>query len=313
MENMTKIQAFEHRNKFWRNLFIVGLAISAIHFILLKAVDFGIIFPFTMGNFNVPFLIFTTVTGLIFLKYHFSWKKTPEFKEIVKAEKPPVWLEWSYPLFPWLFFYIILRLFIYEPYVVPSGSMLPTLQIKTLIFVNKNDKVILNPLTNNQIIQVNPIKRGEVIVFKYPLEPRIVYVKRAVGVPGDKIEWNWNTERLTVNDKEVVLTEVDKDTWKAIMPGSDGKGVVHLQQKRKDNEKINLPDPRTWNIVQGHSHCTNSVEKLVCHIPEGYYFTMGDNRNESADSRFWGLLPHDTIIGKASFQLDLFNLKAEKL
>lgn len=309
---MTKIQAFDHKNKSWRTFFILGLSVSIIYFLLLKGIDLGILSPYPVGNFNVPFLIFTMVTGVIFVKYLFSWKKDPEFQEIITAKKPPAWLEWSYPFFPWLFVYCVMRLFVYEPYVIPSGSMLPTLQIKTLIFVNKHDRVILNPLNNNQIKQVAPVKRGEILVFKYPLEPQIIYVKRAVGIGGDTISWNWKTEILSLNGKEVPLKEVDKDTVMATMPGSDGKEVSHLQQKRKDDAKIIIPEQGTWDIARGHENCINTEESLTCKIPEGYYFMMGDNRNESADSRFWGLLPHNTIIGRASFQLDVFNLKVEK-
>lgn len=312
MENMTKIQAFEAKNKYWRGFFIFCLSVSIIYFLLLKGIDLGIFAPYPIGNFNVPFLIFTTATGVIFFKYLISWKKDPDFQEIITSKKPPAWLDWSYPFFPWLLVYCVLRLFVYEPYVIPSGSMLPTLQIKTLIFVNKHDRVILNPLNNNQIAQVAPFKRGEILVFKYPLEPQIIYVKRAVGIPGDTISWNWNKETLSVNGKEVTLTDVDKNSVKATMPGSDGKDVVHLQQKRQEGEKINLPDSRTWNIVTGKENCVNTEESLTCKIPEGYYFMMGDNRNESSDSRFWGMLPHNTIIGKASFQVDVFNLKVEK-
>lgn len=312
MENMTKMQAFQQKNKKWKNFFLISVVIAFSQLLLIKVSDYGVKLPFSVGNFNIPFLFFTIVTGIFFVKYLLSWRKDPEFQEIYNSSKPPMWLDWSFPMFPWLATYLVLRLFIYEPYVIPSGSMLPTLQIHTLAFVNKNDRVILNPLNNEHLKQINPIERGEIVVFKYPLEPKINYVKRVVAVPGDTMNWNWKTERLSINGQELPLTEVDKNTLKTTIPSANGKTITHLQQKLEDGSSIILPNELTWKYAQGHQYCENTKESLTCKIPEGYYFTMGDNRNESADSRFWGLLPHKNIIGRVSFQVDIPNFSVEK-
>lgn len=312
MQELTKNQEFNQKNKNWKYFFYTGAIICALYFLVIKANDFGVPIPF-VGNFNTIFIMFTTITGIMFLKYLFSWKKDPLFQEIIKGNRIPPWIDWSYPFFPWIFAYAVMRMFIYEPYVIPSGSMMPTLQIKTLVFVNKFDTFILNPLNNDQIKKTGTIERGDVLVFKYPENEKVSYIKRVIGVPGDTITWNYMKEELTINGVPSSLRKVDDKVSEESIPTKDGKVSKYLIHTRLPNDNISFPSAKHLQYTEFNQHCEYAAEILTCKVPEKRYFMMGDNRNASADSRFWGLLQEDKIIGKAKGQLDIFNFIAGKL
>ncbi len=212
----------------------------------------------------------------------------------------PWWLDWTAGLFPVIAIVFVLRSFLFEPFKIPSGSMIPTLLVGDLILVNKFTYGIRLPVINKKITQGTPPQRGDVMVFRYPPQPSMDYIKRVVGVPGDEIAYL--NKRLTVNGQPVKTTALpdflDEDTMRYFKQYDESLG-------EKPHRMINNPDVPAY--IQGASdyafreNCRYSVEGVVCKVPEGHYFMMGDNRDNSLDSRYWGFVPDANIVGKAFF------------
>jgi signal peptidase I len=217
-----------------------------------------------------------------------------------KILKQPTWVEYSGSFFPVIALVFFLRSFLYEPFKIPSSSMVPTLQIGDLILVNKFTYGVRLPIINKKIIEVNNPQRGDVMVFKYPKDPSLDYIKRVIGVPGDKI--TYKNKRLTVNGKEI-----------SYKPLPDYLDEEHLSYSRQFLENLGgvkhriLNDERAPSYVPNpdafpqHELCTYNVEGFSCTVPAGQYFMMGDNRDNSLDSRYWGFVPDQNIVGKAFF------------
>ena len=224
--------------------------------------------------------------------------------------RQPWWLDWTAGLFPVIAAVFFLRSFLFEPFKIPSGSMIPTLHIGDLILVNKFHYGIRLPVLNLKVIDGHPVERGDVMVFRYPPKPSLDYIKRVVGVPGDKIAYI--NKVLTINGQLVSKLSVpeffDADTmryskqFEEAMPiGSTPAQMNNLRIHRL------LNDDRVPNFVSGindfafKDNCSYTVEGVECTVPEGHYFMMGDNRDNSMDSRYWGFVPDKNIVGKAFF------------
>ncbi|WP_271273337.1 signal peptidase I [Aliamphritea hakodatensis] len=181
-------------------------------------------------------------------------------------------------LFPVLFIVLILRSFLVEPFQIPSGSMLPTLKIGDFILVNKWEYGFRLPVLGTKVIPMNDPQRGDVVVFKYPKQPAINYIKRVVGLPGDRIKYF--NKVLYVNDKpqpQKVLAQLP--------PGKPVRALIEEQLGPVTHEMYrDLTPPRI------------AAEWVV---PEGHYFMVGDNRDNSNDSRYWGFVPDELLVGKA--------------
>nr|WP_198980155.1 signal peptidase I [Herbaspirillum sp. ASV7] len=214
--------------------------------------------------------------------------------------KQPAWIEYSGSFFPVIALVFFLRSFLYEPFKIPSSSMVPTLLVGDLILVNKYTYGIRLPIINKKIIEVNHPQRGDVMVFKYPKDMSVDYIKRVVGVPGDKIVYK--NKRLTVNGEEI--------SYKALPDYLDEENLTYYKQWQENltgvEHKI-LTDERAPNYVPNpdafphHELCTYNAEGFACTVPPGEYFMMGDNRDNSLDSRYWGFVPDQNIVGKAFF------------
>ena len=202
-----------------------------------------------------------------------------------------------------------LRSFLFEPFKIPSGSMIPTLLVGDLILVNKFTYGVRLPVINTKIIEGNQPARGDVMVFRYPPQPSLDYIKRVVGVPGDEVAYL--NKRLTVNGKPVDTTAepdfFDKDSMRYFKQYEEQLGT-------QPHRLLNTPEAPAF--VQGatnfayRDNCRYSVEGVVCKVPEGHYFMMGDNRDNSLDSRYWGFVPEANIVGKAFFVwMNFGNLK----
>jgi signal peptidase I len=214
--------------------------------------------------------------------------------------RKPTWIEYSGSFFPVIALVFFLRSFLYEPFKIPSSSMVPTLQIGDLILVNKFTYGVRLPIVNKKIIEVNKPQRGDVMVFKYPKDMSLDYIKRVVGVPGDKIVYK--NKRLAVNGKEL-----------SYRPLPDYLDEEHLTYSRQFLENLSgvehkiLVDERAPAYVPNpdafpqHELCTYDIEGFACTVPAGQYFMMGDNRDNSLDSRYWGFVPDQNIVGKAFF------------
>lgn len=199
---------------------------------------------------------------------------------IAKLEKESLPVEYSRSFFPVLLLVLVLRSFLMEPFTIPSSSMVPTLRIGDYILVNKFTYGLRLPVIGTKIMPLNDPETGDVMVFKYPDNPRINYIKRVIGVPGDKVRYE--NKRLTINGKEVsqlLLAELP--------PGNPA--IQILQEKL-------VGDGHTVQHTLGRNQYRAAREWV---IPEGSYFMMGDNRDNSNDSRVWGMVPEKYIVGKA--------------
>mgnify|MGYP003384685700 CR=1 FL=1 len=222
--------------------------------------------------------------------------------------RQPVWIEYSGAFFPVILMVFVVRSFLYEPFKIPSSSMVPTLEIGDLILVNKYTYGIRLPIINKKVIDISNPQRGDVMVFKYPKDMSLDYIKRVVGIPGDKIEYK--NKRLSVNGKAVeyegrpdYLSEETLLYYKQFTENLTGVKHNILNDDGK-NEPIT---PQAYAFQEA---CSYNAEGFACTVPAGQYFMMGDNRDNSLDSRYWGFVPDENIVGKAFFVwMNLSNLK----
>ena len=212
----------------------------------------------------------------------------------------PWWLDWTAGLFPVIAIVFLLRSFVFEPFKIPSGSMIPTLLIGDLILVNKFTYGLKLPVINTRITDGNPLQRGDVVVFRYPPKPSVDYIKRVVGLPGDEV--SYLNKRLAINGQPVVTTQESDFFDESVMEYFR----QFSEQLGEKNHRI-IVDERRPAFVAGadefkyRENCRYSVEGVTCKVPEGHYFMMGDNRDNSLDSRYWGFVPDANVVGKAFF------------
>ena len=224
--------------------------------------------------------------------------ETPSNDErIHQALNQPWWLDWTAGLFPVIVIVFFLRSFVYEPFKIPSGSMYPTLEVGDFILVNKFHYGIRLPITNTKIVENHTIKRGDPLVFQYPLNTKINYIKRVVGLPGDEV--SYLNKKVAINGK-AILTETMPDYY-------NEDSLRYSQQFREylgeiPNRVLNdkafpayISSPMSHNAAE---YCRYSAEGVVCKVPQGHYFVLGDNRDNSQDSRYWGFVPEDNVVGK---------------
>lgn len=217
----------------------------------------------------------------------------------------PWWLDWTAGLFPVILAVFVLRSFVFEPFRIPSGSMIPTLLVGDLILVNKFTYGLKLPVFNTRLTQGQPVERGDVVVFRYPPRPSIDYIKRVVGVPGDEV--SYINKRLAINGQPVPTEQMsdffDESTMKYFRQFDE---QLRGQDAGVKNHRIIVHDDRP-SFIAGAEHfsyrenCRYGVEGVSCKVPEGHYFMMGDNRDDSLDSRYWGFVPEANIVGKAFF------------
>jgi signal peptidase I len=219
----------------------------------------------------------------------------------VKLLMQPWWLDWTAGLFPVILVVFLLRSFLFEPFKIPSGSMVPTLLVGDLILVNKFHYGVRLPVINKKIIDNHAVERGDVMVFRYPVDPRLDYIKRVVGIPGDEVAYL--NQKLTVNGQPVPVTpqgdHYDDDSMSYAPMFSEKLGAVeHKIRVNPGRTSYTGPGPHNFPFSE---NCRYSPEGVVCKVPPGHYFMMGDNRDNSQDSRFWGFVPDENIVGKAFF------------
>ena len=215
-----------------------------------------------------------------------------------KLLRQPWWLEYTAGLFPVIAIVFLLRSFLFEPFRIPSGSMLPTLHVGDFILVNKYDYGLRLPVANTKVLEIGAPKRGDVIVFRYPVDTSIDYIKRVVGVPGDTVEYR--NKVLYVNGVEQKLAAtrdfIDENTMVTLTEYDETLGdVTHLVAF--DHRRPSwVPEGA---ISKKEPSCTYNDAGFICKVPEGHYFAMGDNRDNSEDSRYWGFVPDENLVGRA--------------
>ncbi|MDR1367787.1 MAG: signal peptidase I [Candidatus Accumulibacter sp.] len=221
-------------------------------------------------------------------------------KRRVPGAPDPAWVEYGGSFFPVILIVFVLRSFVVEPFKIPSGSMIPTLMPGDFILVNKFAYGIRLPIIDKKIVSINEPRRGEVMVFHSPENTSIDFVKRVIGVPGDKVAYL--NKRLSINDIPVETRKTDDYLY-------EERKLYFAQFAEKANgaEYRTLNDDDSPASVRNatsfpfRENCLYNNEGVVCTVPPGHYFMMGDNRDDSSDSRFWGFVPEGNIVGKAFF------------
>ena len=281
------------------------------------------------GNFALLLFLASVVTGLYWLAERFYFlprrqqaaatleandaKRREELArmgisqvdgDIAKAKTrllmQPWWLDWTAGLFPVIIAVFVLRSFLFEPFKIPSGSMIPTLLVGDLILVNKFHYGLRLPVLNTKITEGSKPQRGDVMVFRYPPKPSLDYIKRVVGVPGDTVAYL--NKRLTINGQPMPVTTLpdffDDDSMRYFKQYEEELSGVKHTILNDDTRPAFVPGADKFT---GHEGCTYTIEGVTCKVPEGQYFMMGDNRDNSLDSRYWGFVPEQNIVGKAFF------------
>ena len=221
----------------------------------------------------------------------------------------PWWLDWTAGLFPVIISVFFLRSFIVEPFKIPSGSMIPTLLVGDLILVNKFHYGLRLPVLNTKMTEGEKPQRGDVMVFRYPPRPSLDYIKRVVGVPGDTVAYL--NKRLTVNGQAVPTESVpeffDEDAMRYFKQYEEKFGTQSHRVLNDEQRPAFVPGADKFPGSEG---CNYTIEGVTCKVPEGHFFMMGDNRDNSMDSRYWGFVPEKNIVGKAFFVwMNFGNLK----
>ncbi len=248
-------------------------------------------------GFPAVLLLATVLTGIVWLVDKFVLKKAR-----ANNATEPVVVEMARSFFPVILIVFVLRSFLYEPFKIPSESMVPTLVVGDFILVNKFSYGIRLPVINKKIVDVGLPKRGDVMVFRYPEDPTKDYIKRVVGTPGDKVVYK--DKRLTINDMPIATEQIESQTH------IDDRLAVQsfdvIREKLGEKSHISYLNPRFPNIRLGDVHefpnrgnCAYNDEQMSCTVPAGNYLMMGDNRDNSQDGRYWGFVPEDNIVGKA--------------
>ena len=232
--------------------------------------------------FALFMLIVLAITGLIWLLDSLFWRK----KRAAGAAEPVI-VEYSKSFFPVILVVFLIRSFIVEPFKIPSGSMMPTLLAGDFILVNKFTYGLRVPILNNTFFEVDHPKRGDVFVFHYPPDPSIDYIKRVVGLPGDKIAYQ--DKQLYINGQKLDVSFADDYQYVA-------SGLNMIKARRYQEQ---LGERKHDILIEDGDNGITIHDEII--VPPGHYFAMGDNRDNSKDSRVWGFVPEDNLVGKAFF------------
>jgi len=246
-------------------------------------------------SFALFLFLLLAVTGLVWLlEIAFLRKHRP------KDAKEPWWVEYSVSFFPVILIVFLLRSFLVEPFKIPSSSMVPTLLVGDFILVNKFTYGVRLPVLNRKVVELGSPQRGDVMVFRYPDDPSLDYIKRVVGLPGDVIEYR--NKRLTINGTPVAARQIDDYLSRERMQFSrryvETLGAVEHEILLDEDAPALMTPGRSFPFA---ANCNYNSSGLTCKIPAGHYFMMGDNRDNSSDSRVWGFVPDENIVGKAFF------------
>ncbi len=253
----------------------------------------GLMLKFT--DFAAVLLLAAVITGLL-------WLYDAKFARPRRAptEAEPIVVDMARAFFPVIVVVFLIRSFWIEPFKIPSGSMKPTLLVGDFILVNKYTYGIRIPVINKKVIDVNPLARGDVVVFRYPDDPSVDYIKRVVGLPGDKVVYRG--KRLTINGEAVDVqpagfyTDAEMNFMR--LPTSTETLGTHKHQIMTVTGQPPV-DLATVRQFAHRENCEYNDDGFSCTVPAGNYFMMGDNRDQSSDSRYWGFVPDDHVKGRA--------------
>lgn len=233
-------------------------------------------------NFPLVLVIATAVTGVIWLidKFVFAPKRAQNNADV------PLLVEYVQSFFPVFLVVLVLRSFLFEPFRIPSGSMIPTLLVGDFILVSKFSYGVRLPVTHTKILDTGEPERGDVAVFRFPHDPSVDYIKRVIGLPGDTVVYE--NRMFTVNGETMPT-------------GGDEPYISPI------NEQLVPGATKREEVLDGHSHAildfTEEFPKRegTFTVPEGHYFLVGDNRDKSNDGRYWGFVPEGNLVGEAKY------------
>lgn len=248
-------------------------------------------------TFALVLILLILLTGVIWLLDRF----------LLRAKRPagvnePWWVEYAKSFFPVILVVFLLRSFLVEPFKIPSGSMIPTLHVGDFILVNRFTYGLRIPIIDKKIVDIGQPQRGDVMVFQYPEDPSVDFIKRVVGVPGDQLVYR--DKKLWINGEPQVqqrdgdynyveseLRFVHTERYKENLGGKPHDILLNPE----------MPLLHLGNVADFplHEQCSYSDVEVRCTVPPGHYFMMGDNRDNSRDSRYWGFVPDNMIVGKA--------------
>lgn len=245
-------------------------------------------------DFSLLLVVAVAVTGLIWLLDVTWWRRGRQARLATaqagagasfdgqtrdKLVKEPWPVDYARSFFPVLLVVLLLRSFLVEPFQIPSGSMRPTLKVGDFILVNKFTYGLRLPVVHTEIVDFGEPERGDVMVFRFPNEPSVNFIKRVVGLPGDRIRYE--DKQLYINGEPVAKELVAESP-------ADAPGELLFTEKLGEHQHEIYNNPRSPGP---------QVRELV--VPAGHYFMVGDNRDHSNDSRYWGFVPEENIVGKA--------------
>ncbi|MEI6353155.1 MAG: signal peptidase I [Methylococcus sp.] len=233
-------------------------------------------------DFSFFLVVATGVTGFISGVYALMTRNRPRLPD---AELPVI-VEYARSFFPVVLIVLLLRSFLFEPFRIPSGSMMPTLLVGDFILVNKFTYGVRLPVLNTKIIENGSPKRGDVVVFRFPKDPTVDYIKRVIGLPGDRI--GYFNKQVYVNGTPMKKVSLGRYIGGSQGESMDGEGLFNEELEAVHHDILvreGDPSAREGEFV----------------VPEGQYFVMGDNRDNSNDSRFWGAVPEQNLVGRAFF------------
>lgn len=270
------------------------------------------------AHFSIILVVITGLTGIVWLldKFVFAPKRALTLQTtqeqcaqpldenaIAKIVEPNVLVDTSVQIFPVIAFVLILRSFIYEPFQIPSGSMMPTLLDGDFILVNKFNYGLREPVTRSKFFENGSPERGDVVVFKYPVQPKIDYIKRVIGIPGDRIVYRNKTLYIQPKciDKSKACPKLEKvkTDFKALGEHTQqGMPLTRFQSNMPGKTHEILVNTKTYPRNRDFK-AQPGLAKGEWLVPQGQYLVMGDNRDNSLDGRFWGFVPEENLVGEA--------------
>lgn len=261
-------------------------------------------------NIALVLVILTFVTGIVWGLDKLFWEKDRQARQQAKINakgeqlthrerdailSDPVLVDYARSLFPIFLIVLVLRSFLFEPFRIPSQSMMPNLWVGDFILVNKFSYGVRLPVLNTEIYDSGKPKNGDVAVFRYPVDPSINFIKRVIGIPGDHVVYK--NKVLYINDKMIPQEAIGPYKGEGSGEKMTGEALKNEDLLGIKHDILLVSDRPDMNHMYYPAFSKGGIIDFV--VPEAHYFVMGDNRDESHDSRFWGLVPEDNLVGKA--------------